>query len=313
MQVSVIIPVYNAEPYVRKAVESALQQRESAEVILIEDNSPDDSLRVCQGLEQEYEIVRLLRHPDGRNHGAGATRNLGIKSARFDYVAFLDADDFYLPGRFKVARQVFREYPDIDGVYEAIGVHFDDPGAKEIWFSRMGTDLTTMTEHVDPGSLFEALLKGVKGYFSLDGLVVKKTIFDKCGYFLEHLRLHQDTAMTIQMAHYGKLVAGRLDSPVAMRRVHSANRFLNEYNLRQTKYLQWKALFHWAYERELERTKLIVLFHRYMYSLYRLAKAPKQPFDQTLGHLKELVLGIFSHPCLFLPALREFASRRHSL
>ena len=52
--------------------------------------------------------VRLLHHPDGKNHGAGATRNVGIKNAKYDYIAFLDADDFYLSERFKVAQQLFR-------------------------------------------------------------------------------------------------------------------------------------------------------------------------------------------------------------
>ncbi len=77
MKISVIIPVYNAEKYVRNAGESALQQPESGEILLVEDNSPDNCLQLCRDLEREYEIVRLLRHADGRNHGAGASRNLG--------------------------------------------------------------------------------------------------------------------------------------------------------------------------------------------------------------------------------------------
>ncbi|MFV9691842.1 MAG: glycosyltransferase family 2 protein, partial [Desulfobacteria bacterium] len=117
MKISVIIPVYNAEKYVRNAIESALQQPETGEILLVEDNSPDNCLQICRDLEKKHEIVELLRHPDGRNHGAGASRNLGIKNAKFDYISFLDADDYYLPGRFEAARRLFEKYHDIDGVY----------------------------------------------------------------------------------------------------------------------------------------------------------------------------------------------------
>jgi len=67
-----------------------LQQPETGEILLVEDNLPDNCLQICQKLEKEHEKVRLLRHPDGKNHGAGATRNLGIKNAEFNYIAFLD-------------------------------------------------------------------------------------------------------------------------------------------------------------------------------------------------------------------------------
>jgi hypothetical protein len=66
---------------------------------------------------------------------------------------------------------------------------------------------------------------GGKGHLHLDGLLVKKKIFDSCGLFLENLRLHQDTAMMIQLAETGLLIPGRIETPVAMRRVHAATAF----------------------------------------------------------------------------------------
>ena len=125
-RVSVITPVYNAAEFVTRAVESALAQPETGEVLLIEDNSPDDSLRVCQELAEKYEKVRLLRHADGGNHGAGASRNLGMQNARFDYIGFVDADNFYLPNRFAKTKEVFAKHPDCEGVYEAIGIHVEN-------------------------------------------------------------------------------------------------------------------------------------------------------------------------------------------
>ena len=130
-QVSIICTVYNAERFVRRAVESAVSLKDVGEVILIDDAGPDNSLVVCQQLEKEYERVRLLRHPDSGNHGAGASRNLGIEHAQFEYIAFLDADDYYLPNRFEKDQEVLINDESIDGVYGAIGVDYDSESARE--------------------------------------------------------------------------------------------------------------------------------------------------------------------------------------
>jgi|AntAceMinimDraft_9_1070365.scaffolds.fasta_scaffold02902_7 glycosyltransferase involved in cell wall biosynthesis len=312
MKISVIIPVYNAEKYVRKAVESALQQAETDEILLVEDNSPDNCLQICQDLEKEHEKIRLLRHPDGKNHGAGATRNLGIKNAKFDYIAFLDADDFYLPDRFVVAKKLFQQRHDIDGVYEATGVHFHDPQVRQRWFSSGGDELATIIDTINPIDLFEALIKGRKGYIHLDGLVVKKNIFEHCGYFFEHLRLHQDTAMLFQMSACDKLIPGRLNAPVAMRGMHGENRITSEYNWRQTRFLLWKTLFYWAHKRKLKNSRLTTLFLRYTYSSYRLARGNGTLSLKNWPQLKELLFESLRHPFLFIGAISEFVYNKYA-
>ena len=108
--ISVVIPVFNAEKYLRNAVNSALRQEEVSEVVLVEDCSPDNCLAICQELAETSPKVRLLQHPDRQNHGAAESRNLGIRSARGDFIAFLDADDYYLDDRFKVAVEILREH-----------------------------------------------------------------------------------------------------------------------------------------------------------------------------------------------------------
>src|SRR5664280_852453 len=135
MLVSVIVPVYNAEKFVHDAVASALQQPETGEVILVEDGSTDGSLRVCKELAEKYEKVFLYQHPDGINLGAGTSRNLGIQESNCEYIAFLDADDLYLPGRFSSAREIFKTEPSIDGVYEALGEYVENEAARERWLA----------------------------------------------------------------------------------------------------------------------------------------------------------------------------------
>src|SRR6187401_917604 len=111
MDISVIIPVFKAEKHIRKAVESALQFDEVKEVILIEDGSPDNSLSVCIALCKEFPRVKLFRHTDEKNHGAGASRNLGLSNASCNFIAFLDADDYFLSNRFDTEQEIFKIHP----------------------------------------------------------------------------------------------------------------------------------------------------------------------------------------------------------
>lgn len=250
MFVSVIVPVYNAEKYVREAVESALSQPETAEVILIEDASPDRSLQVCEELCREYLKVRLLRHKDGKNHGAGASRNLGILNAKHDFIAFLDADDFFLPARFSVPKQLFETNPEIEGVYEAVGFHTENRVARPHRANQDRPELTTMTARLPPSCLFEAQAPvGDSGYCPTGGWIVKRSIFDKTGLFDEHLRLHQDTVMFVKFAAVGQMQPGRLDRPVAMRRVHGYNRISaprSDREVFRNRIMMWGALWKWG-------------------------------------------------------------------
>jgi glycosyltransferase involved in cell wall biosynthesis len=310
MKISVIIPVYNAERYVSNAVESALQETETAEVILIEDGSPDNSLQICRALEDKFDKVKLLRHPDAQNHGAGATRNLGIKYSKCDYIAFLDADDFYLPQRFKTAKKLFKMHDNIDGVYEAIGVHFYEPKSERNLHSMRFKSLTTMSAAIASEDLFEALTRGKKGFFHLDGLVVKRNLIERCGLFFDHLKMHQDTAIIIQMSLYGKLIPGQLDKPVAMRGVHDQNRILSNYNAFQTRFRLWQTLFSWALKEKISTNKLIILFHNYCYSMLKLFREIRHSHDADTAQLKTILYESLKHPILSIGALFEYFSRR---
>lgn len=272
--ITIIIPAYNAEKYIRESVESALAQPETGEVILVDDASPDQTLQICQELAKMHPKVRVLHHADGKNHGAGASRNLAIKNAVYDLVAFLDADDFYLPDRFKVAKDIFKESSEIDGIYEAVGTHFQNKDSEKKWWSMRKKEgfvfqndhiLTTIKESVEPEVLLEAFTTQNIGWFHGNGLVVRKHIFKRTGYFSERLELSQDIEMWTKMMAVGRLVPGRLDVPVAMRRVHGHNRILaskekvNYYNL-----LSWRYLFEWGHESNLELSKLNLILNKYI-------------------------------------------------
>jgi len=251
--ISVIIPVYNAAKFVRQAMESALAQTETGEVILVEDGSPDDSLSVCWALAEKNEKVHLYQHPGGVNHGAGPSRNLGILKSGAPLIAFLDADDFYLPTRFAAAMQRFEAHPDCDGVYDAVGRHFEDEEGEVRWkASNMAqVEMTTLAKPVAPEVLFQVLIKGFSGHIHLNGLVIRREILKKSGMMNDAIAdtLHEDSDFILRLAASGKLYAGNLDQPVAMRRVHAENRVSAPRpaaSIYRDRLRLWMATFRWC-------------------------------------------------------------------
>ena len=105
-KVSVIIPAYNAAPYLAETLASVFAQSyPDYEIIVVDDGSTDDTLAV---LEQFADRITLIRKPNG---GPASARNAGLRQARGELLAFLDGDDLWLPD--KLAAQVERDDSEI--------------------------------------------------------------------------------------------------------------------------------------------------------------------------------------------------------
>ncbi|MEX5745714.1 glycosyltransferase family 2 protein [Massilia sp. X63] len=103
IKVSVIIPAYNAAATLLRAIESVrAQQGVNAEIIIVDDGSRDATVATARAAVRPGEQIRVIEMP--RNSGASAARNAGIALARGEFLAFLDADDIWLPE--KLARQL---------------------------------------------------------------------------------------------------------------------------------------------------------------------------------------------------------------
>ena len=93
-KVSIIIPVYNAEKYLREAIESVLKQTYTDfELLLINDRSTDNSMEICRKYSRKDHRIALLEN-NSENHGPGSTRNIGLDHATGEYIYFMDADDW---------------------------------------------------------------------------------------------------------------------------------------------------------------------------------------------------------------------------
>lgn len=92
--VSVIIPVYNVSMFLHEAIDSVIHQTyQNLEIILIDDGSSDGSEKICD----EYKTDRRVKVIHQKNQGLSAARNVGLDIMTGKYVAYLDADDRYLP------------------------------------------------------------------------------------------------------------------------------------------------------------------------------------------------------------------------
>ena len=97
MLLSIIVPVYNVEPYLRRCVDSLLDQGEFSdyEIILIDDGSTDRSGEICEEYASTNEKVRVLHKENG---GLSSARNAGLAAANGEYVLFVDSDDYLKTG-----------------------------------------------------------------------------------------------------------------------------------------------------------------------------------------------------------------------
>ncbi|WP_245927208.1 glycosyltransferase [Aphanothece hegewaldii] len=111
-EISVIIPSYNGERYIVQAIDSVrIQQNCSYEIIIIDDGSTDQTRDVLQSYNNQIHYV----YQD--NQGVSAARNKGIELSRGEFIAFLDADDYFLPDKLAAQLAVFKAQPELGIVH----------------------------------------------------------------------------------------------------------------------------------------------------------------------------------------------------
>lgn len=197
--VSVVIPAYNAAWCVRRAIDSVLAQTfDDFELIVVDDGSTDDTRAV---LETYGDRIRIEGKPNG---GLSSARNAGIAAATGRYVAFLDADDGWLPG--KLARQVelMTAHPEL--VFCSTAARIESPDGEHLGDWACGSSTLPTLE-----AIF-ATNAHVAG--SGSAVLARRDAFARVGGFDERLRSLEDIDMWMRLAAIGPYAC--VDEPLAV-------------------------------------------------------------------------------------------------
>lgn len=165
-QISVVIPVFNGERFLAEAIESVLNQKlPDVEILVVDDGSTDGTAAVAA---QFGERIRFLQQS---NQGAAAARNHGIRLAKSDVLAFLDADDLFTSDALDLQLQRLRKNPDV-GIILGQRMYFSTPAPHQ----------ETNTANLADEHLF----------MSFGCAVIRRSVFDTIGLLSESMRFCED-------------------------------------------------------------------------------------------------------------------------
>lgn len=188
--VSIIIPTYNYGRYLRRAVDSALNQSyANVEVIVVDDGSSDDTQAI---LSTYGDRIANVRQP---NRGASAARNLGLARARGEYIAFLDADDAYAPDNIARKLDYLLRHPEYRWCYSNC-VWVDASGREGLRGDQIERMLISLRAE---GKVF---LRALEGYLLGSNLFLfHRDVLHAIGGFDEALAVMEDYDLFIRAAH----------------------------------------------------------------------------------------------------------------
>jgi glycosyltransferase involved in cell wall biosynthesis len=195
--VSVIIPAFNVAPYIGETLDSVFAQTFAHyEVIVINDGSPD-----TEKLERELaRFINRVNYVKQENRGASAARNAGLRAAQSEFVAFLDADDLWLPSYLDEQIKLLRERK-CDLVCADAEVFSESSNEEETYME------TLMADAPPTGDVtFVGLLSAEQSLIT-SGVVVRRERVFEVGLFDEALRNSQDFDLWLRLARNGTRMA----------------------------------------------------------------------------------------------------------
>lgn len=211
--VSIITPVYNCSKYISATIESVQKQTYvDWEMILIDDCSPDNSAAIIAEYAKNDKRIRYIKQP--QNGGAALARNVGLDAAKGRYIAYLDADDIWLPN--KLERQI--------DFMQKNNVQFSCCDYEKI--EADGTPLDKII-HMPKTITYNQYLRNT--IIQTVGVIVDLDLVDRSLLIMPNVRRGQDAATWLQMLRNGVKFVGQNEVLAQYRRVPqslSANKFL---------------------------------------------------------------------------------------
>lgn len=199
-RVSVLIPLYNRAVYIEETVDSVLSQDyPDVELIVVDDGSTDGGDKLVDAYALRGELT-LLRHPGNVNKGQAAALNLALQHATGEFIAVLDSDDLFMPGKLSAQVAFLRAHPEIGLVYgNGKGVNAEGKEIYEINYD-------SREERSDPNDIL------LDCYFLLpQNALVRAEVYTAAGNFDERLRSGQDHDMLIRLSEHTKIAHQSID------------------------------------------------------------------------------------------------------
>jgi len=192
--VSIIIPTYNAEGSLQKCLDSVLaQELRAAEVILINDGSTDGTAAIAKSYGESITYL------EQENAGQGAARNAGLSVANGSFVAFLDADDYWLPGFLEVCLAFLNKHPNV--VVVNTGYIIKKWGGEYVGPSSVDKYRESFPNGFVLDNFFD--FWGKYDHVRTGTVVIRREIIEKAGYQRADLRISQDLEYWGYIATFG--------------------------------------------------------------------------------------------------------------
>lgn len=196
MKVSVIIPTHNRAKLLERAIKSVLEQTyANFEIIVVSDGSTDETDLIMQKYKNQDARIKYISYYPAK--GANHARNIGIKAAEGEYIAFLDDDDEWMPKKLELQIQEFVKNDRIGLVYTGIQIIYHRDNGKDIMYYSLPKKRGNLSKDI--------LINNWIGTTS--SVIIKKTIFEKVGGFDETLKALQDYDLWIRVCQVAEVGA----------------------------------------------------------------------------------------------------------
>lgn len=205
IKVSIVIPAYNAAKYICQSLDSVLSQTyRDFEIIVVDDGSIDNTKEV---LKPYFGQIRYIYKPNG---GPASARNTGINNAKGEYIAFLDADDLWLPEKLELQIELLEKDHEI-GLVHSDSIPFDENGV--ICNGNRKRDGNSLSGYVFPALFMQNFVQTLT-------VVAKAHCFKTEGLFDESKQLFavEDYDMWLRISRNYKF--GYINKPLAKHRIH---------------------------------------------------------------------------------------------
>lgn len=230
--VSVIIPSYNSGKFLNKAIESVINQTyKNLEIIIVNDGSIDETEKIAKDWQEKNERIKYLKHQ--KNRGPSAARNTGIRNSQGEYIAFLDADDIWLPQKTEIQLKEIKER-NVDLIFSNWYIWEPEKGIKVKAF-----DSNPIQDNRE--NLLNFLIK--KNFGNPSTSLFQKISLEKIGLFDQKLRSSEDYDLWIRFCLNGMKIAF-IEQPFVYYRVHLTQATVNIYRMRTSRLAVFKKAVH---------------------------------------------------------------------